>query len=104
MPGTASNTKDANGLPLPHHGPSANRTGDEAGIFGGIAVSSTMDKEVSLDSFKVMAELAGLGMTQEELEELKPLYDLYLQYVNQLHSIDFGAEEVAVSFQADWPS
>ena len=51
-----------------------------------------------------MAELAGLGMTQQELEELKPLYDLYLPYINQLHSLDFGAEEIAVSFHADWTS
>ena len=51
-----------------------------------------------------MAERAGLGLSQEELEQLKPVYDLYLQYVNQLHSVDLQAEEIALAFQPDWPS
>ncbi len=67
-------------------------------------MSPIRDMEVSLETFKTMADLAGLGMSQAELEELKPLYDLYLQYVNQLHSIDYGAEEIALSFEPDWAS
>lgn len=67
-------------------------------------MSSIRDQEVSLETFKTMADLAGLGMSQSELEELKPLYDLYLNYVNQLHSIEFGAEEIALSFTPDWAS
>ena len=59
---------------------------------------------ISPEDFKTMAELAGLGMTQEELDELKPMYDLHRVYLDQLHSIDFGSEEMAVSFEADWPS
>ena len=66
-------------------------------------MSSTGDQEVSLEYFRLMAGQAGLGMTQAELEELKPLYDLYYKYVNELHSIDFGAEEIALSFVPDWP-
>ena len=67
-------------------------------------MTSTSDPEVSLEQFRIMAELAGLGMTQQELEELKPLYDLYLPYINQLHSLDLGAEEIALSFHPDWTS
>ena len=59
--------------------------------------------EISIDRLKIMAELAGLNMTEKEVEELKPLYDLHLQYANQLHAIDLGAEEIALSFEADWP-
>ncbi len=67
-------------------------------------MSSIRDQEVSLEAFKTRADLAGLGMSQSELEELKPLYDLYLQYIIQLHSIDYGAEEIALSFEPDWAS
>ena len=67
-------------------------------------MSSIRDQEISLETFKTMAEVAGLGMSQSELEELKPLYDLYLGYINQLHSIDYGAEEIALSFEPDWAS
>ena len=67
-------------------------------------MSSIRDQDVSLETFKTMADLAGLGMSQSELEELKPLYDLYLRYVIELHSIDYGAEEIALSFEPDWAS
>ena len=70
-------------------------------------MSSTSDQEVSqevsMERLKIMAELAGLNMTDQEVEDLKPLFDLHLQYANQLHAIDLGAEEIAVSFEADWP-
>jgi hypothetical protein len=59
---------------------------------------------VSLEVFKMLADRAGLGLSQKELEELKPLYDLHLGYAIQLHSIDLGAEEIAVAFQPDWPA
>ena len=65
-------------------------------------MSSTGPEEVSLESFRMLAELAGLGMTEQELEELKPLWDLHYEYVKQLHSLDLGAEETAVSFEANW--
>ena len=70
-------------------------------------MSSTGDQEVSqevsIERLKIMADLAGLNMTDQEVEDLKPLFDLHFQYANQLHTIDLGAEEIALSFTADWP-
>ena len=66
-------------------------------------MSSTGDQQVSMERLKLMAELAGLNMTDEEVEEIKPLFDLHYQYAKQLHDVDLGAEEIAVSFEADWP-
>ena len=60
--------------------------------------------EVSIEAFRLMAEQAGLGLNQQELNELKPLYDLYFEYIKQLHSIDYQAEEIALAFHPDWPS
>ena len=65
-------------------------------------MSTAGEGAVSLEVFKLLADRAGLGLSQKELEELKPLYDLHLGYANQLHSIDLGAEEIAVAFQPDW--
>lgn len=59
---------------------------------------------ISMDEFRLMAERAGLGLTESELEELKPLYELYLPHIEKLHSVELGAEEISISFQADWPS
>ena len=59
--------------------------------------------EVSMEEFRLMADRAGLGLNDGELEELKPIYDLYAAYAAQLHDINYGAEEMVVEFHPDWP-
>ena len=66
-------------------------------------MSSDKEPGVTVEEFRLMAERAGLGMTDQELEELKPLYDLYAQHAAILHSIDLGAEEIGMTFHPDWP-
>ena len=66
-------------------------------------MSSAKEPGVSFEEFRQMAQRAGLGMTTQELEDLKPLYDLYAQYTEILHSIDLGAEEMGLTFHPDWP-
>ena len=59
--------------------------------------------EVSVDELQQMADRAGLGMTREEVAELKPIYDLYAAYAAQLRDIEFGAEEPVTAYAPDWP-
>ena len=59
--------------------------------------------EVSMEEFRQMAERAGLGLTERDLEDVKPIYELYAAYAAQLHDINFGAEEMVVQFHPDWP-
>ena len=59
--------------------------------------------EVSMEEFRQMAERAGLGLKDGEAEELKPIYDLYAAYAAQLHTINFGPEEMVTEFHPDWP-
>lgn len=59
--------------------------------------------EVSMEEFRQMTERAGLALKEGELEELKPIYDLYAAYAAQLHAINYGAEEMVVEFHPDWP-
>ena len=56
-----------------------------------------------MERLKLMAELADLNMTDKEVEDIKSLFDLHYQYAKQLHDVDLGAEEIAVSFEANWP-
>ena len=60
-------------------------------------------EDISIEEFRLMADRAGLGLKEGELEELKPIYDLYAAYAAQLHEINFGAEEMVVEFHPDWP-
>mgnify|MGYP001230241288 FL=1 len=66
-------------------------------------MTASHQSEISFDEFKQMADRAGLGMTTEELKELKPLYDLYSQYTYLLHNIELGSEEIDLMFHPDWP-
>lgn len=67
-------------------------------------MATPRDEAVTSEEFRRMAEMAGLGMSQDELDALKPLYELYSPYIKLLHSIEFGAEEIGVTFHPDWPS
>ena len=59
------------------------------------------EQQISMEEFKFMADRAGLGMNQAELDHLKPIYELYLGYMAMLHSINFGSEEMVVEFHPD---
>ena len=59
--------------------------------------------EMSMDEFRLLADRAGIGMSQQELVELKPIYEMYAQYAGQLHDIDLRSEEMVVEFHPDWP-
>ena len=65
-------------------------------------MSTSGSKEITLKEFKQLADHVGLGMSQEELEQLKPLYELYAQQARLIHSVDLKAEEIGVTFRPDW--
>ena len=60
-----------------------------------------ISQAISIEEFRFMADRAGLGMDQQELDDLKPIYELYLQYTTMVHSIEFGPEEMVVEFHPD---
>lgn len=62
-----------------------------------------LPSDMPLEEFKLMTDRAGMSLSPQELEELKPIYDLYAAYAAQLHGINFGAEEPGVTFHPDWP-
>jgi hypothetical protein len=64
-------------------------------------MAQTNSPQISMDEFKFMADRAGLGMDKQELEDLKPIYELYLEYTAMVHSIEFGPEEMVVEFHPD---
>ena len=57
---------------------------------------------IPLDSFRVLAERAGMNLSDQELADLKPLYEQYSERVAALHEADLGAEDMAVAFPPDW--
>ena len=67
-------------------------------------MASSGEPGVSMDQFKMLVEHTGFNLSQEELADLKPLYDMYWQQLHLLHSIDFGPLEMAVAFNPVSPS
>ena len=67
-------------------------------------MATSGQQEVNSEQFAMMTRLAGLNMSQEEIDELKPMYDLYSEYIRLVHSVDLQAEEIGLTFHPDWPS
>ena len=61
-------------------------------------------ESITLEEFQRLTQQAGLQLPTEELGSLKPLWELYLQHLRVLHSIDLKAEEIGLTFHPDWPS
>lgn len=63
---------------------------------------SSQAERVSLEELRRLAEQAGLNLSTEELEHLRPLYDLYAIQTRLVHSVDLKSEESGVIFRPDW--
>jgi len=57
---------------------------------------------ISMDAFRVLADRAGLGLTSEELESLKPMYDHFARQTAVLSEMELDAEDLALRFPPDW--
>ncbi len=51
-----------------------------------------------LDAMRAVAERAGLDLSDDELLELKPVYDRYATEAARLHDAPLDAEDLAVVF------
>ena len=57
---------------------------------------------ISIGDFRVLVGRAGLSLTDEELESLKPMYDHYIRETASLHELQLEAEDLAVAFSPNW--
>ncbi len=57
---------------------------------------------IPMDEFRVIVQSAGFSLTNEELESLKPMYDLYAGPIAEMHKFDMAAEDLAVVFAPEW--
>ena len=61
-------------------------------------------ESISMNAFRVLADRAGLGLTMDELESLKPMYDHFARQTAVLSELDLDAEDMALRFPPDWES
>ena len=55
-------------------------------------------EQAPLDAMRAVAERAGLQLSDDELRELKPVYDRYATEAARLHDAPLDAEDLAVVF------
>ena len=67
-------------------------------------MSTSSSEELTLEEFKRLVDQAGLGVSRQDLAQLKPVYELSLQLIQLVHSVDVKAEEIGVGFDPNWPS
>ena len=61
-----------------------------------------MPESIPLDDFRALAKRAGLALTDDELENLKPMYDHYIESIASMNALDLDAEDLAVAFSPGW--
>jgi hypothetical protein len=54
--------------------------------------------EISVDDFRVLVTRAGLSLSDEQIEVLRPLYDHYAGLTATIRGLELGAEDLAVAF------
>lgn len=57
---------------------------------------------ISMDEFAALVRRAGMNLTDEELENLKPTYELYTGPVEAMNKVDLDAEDMALTYIPDW--
>ncbi len=57
---------------------------------------------ISLEEFRVLANRAGLELSDDELEHLKPMYEHFLEPVAQMNALELDVEDLAVVFSPGW--
>jgi hypothetical protein len=57
---------------------------------------------IAIDQLRVLAERAGLALTNEDLTSLKPMFDHYAKQIRMLYDVELEAEDLAVSYSPNW--
>jgi hypothetical protein len=53
---------------------------------------------ISTDDLRVLVTRAGMALSDEQMEAIRPLYDQYAASTAALHDLELGAEDPAVAF------
>lgn len=61
-----------------------------------------MSNSISTDEFRALALRAGMDLSDDELEDLKPMYEYYIEPVARMNALDLDAEDLAVAFSPGW--
>ena len=61
-----------------------------------------MPEPTTLNDFRALTQRAGLDLTDAELEELKPMYDHYLEPIARMNALELDAEDLAVAYAPGW--
>lgn len=58
--------------------------------------------ELTMEEFKALVSRAGMTLSDEELSDLKEMYEFSRPGIDALHQVDLGAIDLAVSFEPVW--
>ena len=61
-----------------------------------------MPSETTLEDFRALTKRAGIELTDDELQELKPMYDHYLEPIARMNALELDAEDLAVVYSPGW--
>ncbi len=56
---------------------------------------------ISLEEFATLVRRAGMSLNSEELEHLKPTYEIYMAPVEAMQALELDAEDLALTYIPD---
>ena len=61
-----------------------------------------MPEAISLEDFRALTKRAGIDLTDDEIKNLKPMYDHYAEPIAHMNALELDAEDLAVVFSPGW--
>ena len=59
-------------------------------------------KTVSNEDFKVLTRNAGMNLSDDEIEHLRPMYEFYANNAATLHDVELDDADLALSYTPNW--
>lgn len=59
-------------------------------------------KSVSNEEFKVLTSNAGMNLSDDEIEHLKPIYEHFATNAATLHEVELDDADLALSYTPNW--
>jgi hypothetical protein len=60
------------------------------------------EQGISMENFRALVARAGMELTEQELETLKPMYEHFARQAASLQEVDLGAEDLALAYSPNW--
>jgi hypothetical protein len=60
------------------------------------------EQGISMEDFRALVARAGMELSEQELETLKPMYEHFARQAASLQEVELDAEDLALVYSPNW--